>query len=232
MRPCAGALIALSFALTIPGPSTAAHAERTIAPQAPGTAVSKGPMRVALLVDTSDGVGTAITQIRAAVLAFADALPPEPELMLVTTGRRTQVRVPPTTDRKKVKDSASGITSDHGATPLMDALVEVDERFMRKAPDRWAAFVVITGDGSESSTSTDDRGFNKWLAALTTRQVSVDAIVLKFKGNGLPEAIATAAVRATNGRLDATTAVLSLPDKLKAIAERLAHDHAQSPDQP
>ncbi len=228
MRPCAGALIALSLALAIPGPSAAAaHAGRTMTPQPPGTAVPKGAMRVALLVDTSEGVGTAIPQIRAAVLAFADALPPEHELMLVTTGRRTQVRVPPTTDRKKVKDSASGITSDHGATPLMDALVEVDERFMRKAPGRWAAFVVITGDGGESSISTDDRGFNQWLSGLSARQMSVDAIVLKFKGSGLPEAVASAAVRATNGRLDATTAVLALPDKLKAIAERLAHEHAQ-----
>ncbi len=234
MRNAVPLLLALSIGMMV-SVSSAARGQppdRPAPAQASSRDTRKGPMRVALLVDTSDGVGTAITQIRSAVVAFADALPPEHELMLVTTGRHTQVRVPPTTDRKKVKDSASGITSDHGATPLMDALVEVDERFMRKAPDRWAAFVVITGDGTENSTSVDDQAFNKWLAALATRQVSVDAIVLKFKGSGLPEAIANAAVRATNGRLDATTAVLSLPDKLKAIAERLAHDHSQSPDQP
>lgn len=185
-------------------------------------------MRVALLIDTSDGVGTAITQLRDAVRAFADALPPEHELMFVTTGRRTQVRVQPTTDRQKVKDSAGGLTSDHGPTPLMDALIDIDERFMRKAADRWGAFVVVTGDGTESSIRTDDEGFNRWLASLPTRRISVDAIVMRYRGNGLPEVIAGAAARATRGHLDVTTVAGSLPDKLKAMAERLGRDAEQA----
>jgi hypothetical protein len=183
-------------------------------------------MRIALLVDTSDGIGAAMPQIRAGVLAFADALPPEHELMLVTTGRRAQVRVQPTTDRKKIKDSAGGLTADHGPTPLMDAIVEIDERFMRKAGDRWPAFVIITGDGSESSVRSDDQAFNQWLATLARRSISFDAIVLKYSGNGLPEMIANAVTRATGGRVEVTTVAGSLPDRMKAIAERLARDHA------
>ena len=230
MRLRALGLIACSIALIVPHAATGA--ESTAPPQTPAPARAAAPMRVALLVDTSDGIGGAITQIRDAVLAFADALPPQDELALVTTGRRVQVRVPPTTDREKVKSSARGLTNDHGATPLMDALLEVDERFMRKAPDRWGELVVITGDGSESSTSTDDKAFNQWLASLQKRQLTVDAIVLKFKGNGLPEAIANAAAHATNGHLDATTLVGALPDKMKAIAERLAQEHSHAPDRP
>jgi len=225
MRLRALALIACSVALTVPRPVIAAKSAAP--PPAPAPENMAAPMRVVLMVDTSDGIGPAITQIREAVLAFADALPPEDELALVTTGRRVQVRVPPTADREKVKSSARGLTNDHGATPLMDALIEVDERFLRKAEDRTPALVVITGDGSESSTATDDKGFNKWLATLAARQVAVEAIVLKFKGSGLPEAIVDAAARAGGGHVEKTTAVNELPAKLKAVAARLEAGHAR-----
>ena len=224
MRRSVAALLPLSFALTVFG--SAAAAPRTAFAQSPNGATKKGPLRVALLVDTSDGIGAAIAQIRSAVVAFADALPPEHELLLVTTGRRTQVRVPPTLDRKKVDDSARGITGDHGTTPLMDALLEVDQRFLRNPGDRVPAFVVITGDGSESSAA-NEQAFNKWLTALTTRDVSFDAVVLKFKGSGLPEAIAGAVAQATHGRVETTTAVNTLADKLRTVAERLGREYAQ-----
>jgi hypothetical protein len=115
------------------------------------------PMRIALLVDTSAGTSSAIVQIRAGVSAFLEALPPEHEVVLVTTGRRTQVRVPPTTDRSKLTASAGGMLPDNGPTALMDALTEVDDRFMRKAGDRAPVFVIVTGDGSENSKG-DDQG--------------------------------------------------------------------------
>ena len=91
------------------------------------------PMRIAVFADTSDGATNALNHIRGALVSFADALAAPHELMLVTTGRQMRVRVQPTTDRKKFKDTASGLFSDGGATPLMDALLEVDDRFMRKA---------------------------------------------------------------------------------------------------
>ena len=34
---------------------------------------------------------------------------PEHEVMIVSTGRQTRVRVPPTTDRKKLKDASAGL---------------------------------------------------------------------------------------------------------------------------
>lgn len=214
----AGLLLSIFFGVSIPR-------ARAVTPQTPDVSDPTGPMLVALLVDTSDGVGQAMTQIRAAVAAFADALPLGHELMLVTTGRHTQVRVPPTSNYQKVKNSASGLTADHGPTPLADALIEIDDRFLRRARDRWGAMVVITGDGSESSIRTDDQGFNEWLSAVSRRRISIDAIVLQFQPNGMPEVIARAATRATSGRLENTTAANALPDKLKAIAEQLGANH-------
>jgi hypothetical protein len=183
-----------------------------------------GPMRVVLMIDTSDGIGDAIPQIRDAVAAFADALPPEHELMLVAMGRHTAVRVPPTTDRQKVKDSARGLTADHGPTPLVDSLMEIDQRFIRKA-DRWGAFVVITGDGAESSIRAGDKEFNEWLTSVSTRRISIDSIVLDYHANGLPQVIANAAARASGGHVENTTMAGALPEKLKAIAARLGTEH-------
>src|SRR5437879_3835928 len=87
------------------------------------------PMRIALFVDTSDSTSAALTHIRAGLVAFLDAIPPGAEVLVVSTGRQVRVRQPPTIDRKTLNDLANGLFSDGGATPLMDALLEIDDRF-------------------------------------------------------------------------------------------------------
>ena len=211
MRPRIGAAVGIMLVLLAPRLSAAT------------------PMRVAILVDTSAGTTSAIVQIRSGVRAFLAALPAEHEVLLVTTGRRTQVRVPPTMDRSKLKDSATGLLSENGPTPLMDALTEIDDRFMRKAADRWPVFVVITGDGAESSKPGDDLAFNRWLADIARRGVSANAVVLKITGNGLPETIAGAIVQSTRGHYTVMSNGARMPEAMKQLAEQLAADASQRP---
>ena len=157
-------------------------------------------MRVAIFVDTSAATASAIVQIRAAASAFIDTLPPESEIVLVTTGRRTQVRVPPTTDKAKLKGSASGMLSENGPTALMDALADVDERFMRKAGDRWPVFVILTGDGGENSQQeVDEQEFNRWMSRVRPPRRSANAIVLKASTLACRAPIASALAQATHG---------------------------------
>ncbi|HMB79547.1 MAG TPA: VWA domain-containing protein [Vicinamibacterales bacterium] len=182
------------------------------------------PMRVALLIDTSAATTSALPQIRAGVSAFLDALPPEHEVLLVTTGRHTQVRVPPTTDRAKLKASAGGLLSDSGPTALMDALTEVDQRFMRKAGQRWPVFVIITGDGSENSKDVDEPAFNRWMTDVARRGVSVNAIVLKASGTGLPEFIASTLVKATHGHFATMGNGAGIAESMTQLAGQLAAD--------
>ncbi|HEY2905039.1 MAG TPA: VWA domain-containing protein [Vicinamibacterales bacterium] len=177
-------------------------------------------MRVAVLVDTSEAAAPALSSIRTGVVAFIDALPPEHEIVLVSTGRRVQVRVQPTTDHKKLAAAANGLLSDGGSTPLADALLEVNDRFMKKADH--PAFVIVTGDGPDSSVRTDDRTFNGFLQTLQTKLIPAHAIVLKYKGNGMSEAIASLVVRASGGRLLSMSDGKALPEKLKALAELIA----------
>ena len=189
-----------------------------------GTA--KKPMRVALLVDTGAGTSAVLHQVRSSLVAFVDALPPDPELLLVSTGRRIEVRVQPTTDRKKVKDSINGLLADGGPTPLMDALREIDDRFMRKAEDRSPVFVILTGDGSENSVNTDIPAFNTWLRTLGPRGVSAHAVVLKT-GNGPPEAVARAVTQSTGGHLETTGSGARLAGLMKTLAEQIGNVRPQ-----
>jgi hypothetical protein len=198
---------------------TATHAPIRADAQTPAS--PGGPPRIALLIDTSDGVTSSITQMRAGLRAFVDALPDDPELLVATTGRRMAVRNQPTTDRKKARDSVGGLISDGGPTPLMDSILEVDDRFMRKVADRRAIFVIVTGDGTENSIRVSPDAFNRWLATLRGRQTSIHALVIK-SGNGMPEVIARAAVQTTSGLFETINPGAPIAEAMQRIAARIA----------
>ncbi len=186
--------------------------------------VAKTPMRIALMIDTGDAMSPALNHLRAGMLAFADAIGSDHELMIVSLGRQVRVRLPPTSDRKKFKDSASGLFMDGGATVLSDGLMEIDDRFMRKAEDRWPVFVIVTSDGAEGSSGANEKKFNDWIRALPGRGVAIHAIAIKYKGGGMPEIIASHVTQTAVGHYDFVNTSNSLPDKLKAIGEHIAHE--------
>ena len=195
---------------------------RTLAHAGP----AKDPMRIALMLDTSDAAAPALTNMRAGVANFLDALPPEDEVILITTGRQMRVRVPPTTDRKKLKDTAAGLFADGAGTVLMDGLLEIDERFFKKADDRWPVFVIFTSDGTESSTGSREKEFMKWTPMLGPRGITVHAFVMKTpKGSGMPEVVTENLTHNTGGRYDVMNTTMALPDKMKVLGEQLALDH-------
>jgi Mg-chelatase subunit ChlD len=176
------------------------------------------PVRIAILVDTSAGTSSSLHLIKSAVASFAESLPDGPEVMLVSTGRRMQVRVPPTTDRKKVAQSANGLSADGGPTPLMEGVLEVDERFMRKGVR--PVYVLVTSDGSESSAQGTSEKFNAWLPTLGPRHAVAHAVVLK-SANGFPEQVAKALAQASGGVFETIGNAGVLGDRLKAIADRI-----------
>src|SRR3954470_9483857 len=187
---------------------------------------AKDPMRIALMLDTSDAAAPALMHMRAGAAAFLDALPPEDEVILITTGRQMRVRVPPSTDRKKLKETAAGLFTDGSGTVLMDGLLEIDDRFFKKAEDRWPVVVIFTSDGTESSTGSREKEFTKWSPQLAARGITVHAFVLKTpKGSGMPEIVAENLTNNSGGRYDVMNTTTALPDKMKALAEQLAKDH-------
>lgn len=181
--------------------------------------LAKSPMRIMVMVDTSDAMAQGINHLRAGLAAFGEGIGPQHELGLVVTGPHVRVRVPPSADHKKFLDAAKGLFTESGATVLSDGLMEIDDRFMKNAEDRWPIFVIVTGDGAEASSPANEKKFNEWLRALPGRGVGVHALVMKFKGGGLPEAIASHVTTTAAGHYDYMNTSNTMPEKLKALAE-------------
>lgn len=206
------------------GPTDFEIVEQGIKRQIVRAGLANNPMRVALFIDTSEGAAQAVNALRTGIADFLTMLPAQHEVMLVSTGRQMRVRVPPTTDRKKLNDAAKSLFSDGGATPLMDALLEVDERFLRKAEDRWPVIVIVTGDGAEGSAGANEKKFNDWVRALPARGMAAHGIALKFKGGGMPDVVTSHVVQTTGGRYEYMNTSNSLPARMTAIAEQLARN--------
>jgi hypothetical protein len=188
-------------------------------------AQATSPMRVAVLVDTGEAATPSLIHIRAGLAEFFDALPTKHEALLVSTGRQLRVRVQPTFERKKLKDAAAGIFSDGGGTALMDSILEVDDRFMRRAEDRWPVFVVLTSDGAENSGGAHELAFNKWLGSVAARGVTGHSLIIKTSGNGLTEIIANSVAENTGGQYIAVNTSNSVPEKMRALATRMGDDY-------
>ena len=106
------------------------------------------PMRILLLVDNGRSAQPFIQEIRGGIVAFADAIPAEHELGLVTIGNTPVVRQEPSTDRTALKHIAKTLTTG-GTTVLVNAVYEMYDRFLRNAGDRWPVLAIVTSDGSE-----------------------------------------------------------------------------------
>jgi hypothetical protein len=182
------------------------------------------PMRIAIFVDTSDGTANAINSIRAGLNGFLAALPADAEVMFITTGRQVRVRLQPTTDRRKALEFAAGLFPDGGATPLRDAILEVDSRYFRKLENRWPVFVILTGDSAESSAPANETPFNKWLTDLPERGIAAHAFALKYRGGGFPDLVAQHVAQTAGGHFDFMNTANGLPEKLKALGELIAGD--------
>jgi len=112
--------------------------------------------------------------------------------------------------------------------PVRDyrGFLEIDDRFYKKADDRWPVFVIFTSDGTEASTGSREKEFLKWSPLLGPRGVTVHAFVLKTpKGSGMPEIVAENLTQNTGGRYDVMNTSTALAEKMKALGEKLALDH-------
>ncbi len=190
--------------------------------------LASDPMRVALLVDTSEAAAPALLHLRDALQAFLRTLPPEHEIVFITTGRQLRVHVPPTTHRDRLAKTAAGIFTDRGSgNVLLDSILEADRRFLRDDV-AWPVFVIVTTDGPEGSTVTQNEELNAFLQSLAARAGTVHAIELQGRGGGgLPSQIATGLTDATGGQYRSmnTSAAGSLRQALPALAEALAAHH-------
>ena len=137
-------------------------------------------MKVALLVDNGYAARQSLIPLRAGLSTFLDALPPEHEVGLFTTGDQVRLRVDFTTDRDELKDRATSLFADPGtAVFLDDGLVETWERWFDDG-DAWPVFVTLVYGGS--SRSRVQMGlleeFKEFVVELRRRAATVHAVLV------------------------------------------------------
>jgi hypothetical protein len=192
-------------------------------------ALGKAPMRIVLLVDSSSAISQMLNHFRAGLNTFFDTLPPEHEVVFITTGGQIRIRVQPTTDRAALKTAAGRFASDSGPNSFVETLLESDQRFLRKVP-QWPVFVIVTTDNGDSRVDPRINEYNAFLDSFLLRGGSAHGIVIKGASSAHIADIAENLIQNTGGIHNVVNLSTAVEPGLKAIAERLAADHAKMAD--
>jgi len=184
------------------------------------------PMRIALIVDTSDQAKTSLTSIRAGLHAFLDTVPLQDEILLISSGGQARVRLAPTLDRQRLSRAVDDLFAEGGAAVLLDALRESWTRFLRDAKDRWPVFVVVGTDGPDNS-STRNPEFQVFIRDIQNAAANAHVIMLTASStrssSGFTSITASLNVTSyTGGRYESLATSTALPSTLKKLGEQIA----------
>jgi len=183
------------------------------------------PMRIVLMVDSSNPVLPLMNSFKTALGAFADALPPVHEVTFISSGGQIRVRTPPSRDRDQLRAEAQNFAPQGGANAFLDTMLEADRRFLKTAPEFWPVFVIITTDNGENYREPDVPSYNAFMTDLRARSGAVHAVIVQGKRTGPVSVFITNLTENVPGSLSIINTDNSLPAKLREIAVQLADDH-------
>jgi Mg-chelatase subunit ChlD len=183
-----------------------------------------GPIRIVLLVDSSQAMASMLTHFRAALHAFLDTLQGNPEVAFISTGGQIRVRVPPTTDREVLRKAVSVFASDGGANSFLDTMVEADKRFLKVAPDKRSVFVMLMTDNGAFRGEPRLDEYNRFMNQFVDRGGRAHALIVTNVANGVTVQILRNLTNNTNGFYDTVQIPNPLADRMKALVEFVALD--------
>ena len=216
-------LLLAAFALSYAEPGAAAAQEGA----QPGD-----PMRIVIMVDNSQTPLEPLPQIRRGLQQFLGALPPNHELMLVTTGGTMNIRMQPTRDYLEVHEAVGEINFMRSSgNALIGSVQEVYERYLRTVERRFPMIFIVSTDGVDFSQRVTDKSVNEMLQGLTKSGVLVNAVLLTSTGTSLIRNITLEMIKRTGGAYESATIATALPGRMKVMAGRIAEQYKQvSPD--
>lgn len=112
--------------------------------------MARRPVRLVLVVDSTDGIRQPVGLVRAALTTFVNSVDPQLEMMLVTVAGTPQVRVRPTVERQQILESVANIFGTSGANTMYRVIDDLFHRFAQPTSHR-PVFVVLTTEGFEST---------------------------------------------------------------------------------
>jgi len=153
-------------------------------------APSGGDQRIVLLVDSGNQTTQRINDFRNGLMAFVDEVAGNPEIALLTTGGRMQVRLPPTTDRSLVRKAVQAFAPEGGANAFERALLEAYRRFFEKVEDKTPIFVILTTEATAGRFEFDIEAYNRDIEVFVQRGGRAYAIVVGGLERGLTTDVA------------------------------------------
>ncbi len=185
---------------------------------------SPGPIRIVLLVDSSQAMAGMLTHFRAALNAFLDALHGDPEVAFISTGGQIRVRVPPTADRDLLRKAVGAFSPDGGGNSMLDTMVEADKRFLRVAPDKRSVFVMLMTDNGALRAEPRIDEYNRFMNEFADRGGRAHAIVITSVADGVTVRMLQNLTNNTNGFYDTLAVPNPLPERMRSLAEFVALD--------
>ena len=211
------AIAALAFACASPARAAAQEGAQ------PGD-----PMRIVIMVDNSQTPLEPLPQIRRGLQQFLGALPPNHELMLVTTGGSMNIRVPPTRDYLEVHQAVGEINFMRSSgNALIGSVQEVYDRYLRTVERRFPMIVIVSTDGADFSQRVTDKSVNEMLQGLSKSGVLVNAVLLTSTGTSLIRNVTLEMIKRTGGAYESATIATALPARMKVMANRISNQYKQ-----
>jgi len=181
-------------------------------------AITRVP-KVQILVDNGIGMPAAsLNDLRTAVRALLEALPPNLEVTIVTTAPNPRFLERATTDRQKLLSSIDRLTPDSGAGKFVESLFEATDRIEKdKTPD--AAYTIFTlGTTSGEASGVRDSDLRSILERIQKRRTMVHVVILnssvgRTSSGGIQTDLGENATRASGGRFEQ----IAVPNRMTTL---------------
>jgi len=191
-------------------------------------ATATEPLRIAVLVDTSQRIDRHVSEIRGALRSFFTSMQGQHDIALYEFGERPALLVPYTRDPDLLEAGVGRVFARHGSGAyLLDAIIDA-ARGLRGAEGVRPVIVVITTQGPEFS----NRYHETVLKELSASHATLHAFVLDRRSafplsDGAREREYTLAegARVSGGRQEHLLTAMALSDRLQSLSRELKEQY-------
>ena len=196
---------------------------------------ARRPMRLILLVDSTEGIRGPIGQIRQALTGFINAIDTQHEMMLMTLSGTMSIRAQPTLDRQPLLKEIDRMFGTVGSNPMHRMLDEVSKRFVQTTDHR-AVIVAVTTEGFASAAVVNQKDLLRIGADITRRggvlhtvRMLVPTVASVPAGEPLTDFPVSVMVSQATDGIVRETAPPGLAETLKTLAGSINDSYGRTP---
>ena len=186
------------------------------------------PTKLQILVDNGIGIGsTNFVNLRNAVYALIEALPPGIEVTLVTTAPQPRFLVRGTTDREAITKGLALLAFDTGAGRFVESLNEATQRIEKDKSNFFPAIITVGTHAGDRNVL--DRDVNGIMQRLEQRPATVHVVLFnggQSAGAGVNQTqVGMAVTQFTKGRFENINSATRFATLLPELGALVAKSH-------